>query len=79
MANYCGAVIAPMLRATQGLCKKHAVLGTPVHHIVTLKKPNNIDFVMVQLKNISDVCVYMDTQDSDVQYAAQFPNHYERD
>lgn len=77
--NYCGAVISPMLRAAQGLCKKHPVLGTPVHHIVTLKKPNNIHFVMVQLENIIDVCVYMDTQDSDVQYAAQFPNHYERD
>lgn len=34
---------------------------------------------MIQLENIIDVCVYMDTQDSDVQYAAQFPNHYERD
>ena len=28
---------------------------------------------------VIDVCVYMDTQDSDVQYAAQIPNHYERD
>ena len=34
---------------------------------------------MVQLENIIDVCVYMDTEDSSVQYAAQFPNHYERD
>lgn len=34
---------------------------------------------MVQLENIIDVCVYVDIQDSDVQYAAQFPNHYERD
>ena len=77
--NYYGAVISRMPRATQRLCKKHPVLGTPVHHIVTLKKPNNICFEIVQLENIIDVCVYMDTQDSDVQYAAQFPNHYERD
>lgn len=61
------------------VCKTHPVLGTPVHHIVTLKKPNNICFEIVQLENIIDVCVYMDTQNSDVQYAAQFPNHYERD
>ena len=54
--NYCGAVISPMLRDTQGLYKKHPVLGTPAHHIVTLKKPNNIHFVMVQLENIIDVC-----------------------
>lgn len=77
--RYCGAVISPMLRATQGLCERHPVLGMPVHHILTLKKPNNIHFVMVQLENIIDVCVFMETQDSNVQYAAQFPNHYERD
>ena len=76
--RYCGAVISPMLRATQGLCERHRVLGMPVHHILTLKKPNNIHFVMVQLENIIDVCVFMETQDSDVQYAAQFPNHFER-
>lgn len=48
------------------VCKTHPVLGTPVHHIVTLKKPNNIRFEIVQLEIIIDVCVYMDTQDSDV-------------
>ncbi|KAK2556257.1 hypothetical protein P5673_021878 [Acropora cervicornis] len=61
--RYCGAVISPMQRATQGLCEKHPVLGMPAHHIVTLKKPSNIHFVM---ENIIDVCVFMGTQDSDV-------------
>ena len=74
--RYCGAVLSPMQRATEGLCEKHPVLGTPAHHIVILKKPNNVHFVM---ENIIDVCVFMGTQDSDVQYAAQFPNHYERE
>ena len=60
--RYCGAVISPMPRATQGLCERHPVLGMPVHHIVTLKKPNNIHFVMVQLEKIISVCFYGNTR-----------------
>ena len=75
----CGAVLKPLSRASQGICKQHEVLGRPVSHIIALHHPHRHLFVIVPLENIIDVCVYMAFSDSEVHYAAHFPNHLEQD
>jgi len=75
----CGAVLKPMSRASQSICKQHEVLGRPVSHIIALHRPQGHLFVIVPLENIIDVCVYMAFLESEVHYAAHFPNHLERD
>ena len=74
-----GAVLKPLSRASQSICKQHEVLGRPVSHIIALHHPHRHLFVIVPLENIIDVCVYMAFSDSEVHYAAHFPNHLERD
>ena len=75
----CGAVLRPLSRANQCICKQHEVLGRPVSHIIALHHPHRNLFIIVPLENIIDVCVYMAFSDSGVHYAAHFPNHLERD
>lgn len=74
-----GAVVKPLSRSSQCLCKQHEVLGRPVSHIISLRHPHRHLFVIVPVENIIDVCVYMAFSDSEVHYAAHFPNHLERD
>ena len=60
----------------KGFQKKH------VHsciYIIALRHPHRHLFVIVPLENIIDVCVYMAFSDSEVHYAAHFPNHLEQD
>ena len=75
----CGAVVVPLLRADQDICKQHEVLGRPASHIITLRQPTRHFFVVVPLEDIIDVCVFMAFSDSELCYAAHFPNHFERD
>ena len=75
----CGAVVVPMSKANQDICRQHTVLGIPVSHIIALHQPNRNIFVIVPLEDIIDVCVYMAFSDSRVHYAAHFPNHLEKD
>lgn len=78
-AMTCGAVIVPMLKSDQHICAQHEVLGSPIHHIVALQQPNKNRFDVVLLEDIIDVCLYMKFSDSEVGYAAHFPNHFEKD
>ena len=48
-------------------------------NIVSLQHPNKNMFDVVLLKDIIDVCVYMKFPNSDIGYAAHFPNHFEKD
>lgn len=75
----CGAVVLPLSRANQDICKQHEVLGRPVSHIITLRHPSRHFFVVVPLEDIIDICVFMAFSDSEVSYGAHFPNHFERD
>ena len=75
----CGAVVVPLSRTNQDICKQHEVLGRPVSHIIALRHPNSHFFIVVPLEDIIDVCVYMAFSDSEVYYAAHFPNHLEKD
>ena len=74
----CGAVIAPMPKSSGVLCESHEVLGNAVNHIVPLHQPKN-RFDIVPLEDIIDVCLYIKFSDSEVGYAAHFPNHFEKD
>ena len=60
----CGAVLKPLSRASQSICKQHEVLGRPVSHIIALHHPHRHLFVIVPLESIIDVCVYMAFSDS---------------
>ena len=75
----CGAVIAPMAKSPQHVCECHELLGTTVQHIVPIQNPSKNRFDIVLLENIIDVCLYMKFSDSDIGYAAHFPNHFEKD
>ena len=75
----CGAVVYPLSRANQDICSRHEVLGKPVSHIVALHRPNRHCFIVVPLEDIIDICVFMAFSDSQVYYAAHFPNHLEKD
>ena len=81
----CGAVIAPMPKSSGVLCESHEVLGNAVNHIVPLHQPkkNRFDIIpledIVLLEDIIDVCLYIKFSDSEVGYAAHFPNHFEKD
>ena len=75
----CGAVIAPMSKSAQHVCECHEVLGNTVQHIVSLQNPSKNRFDIVLLEHIIDVCLYMKFSDSDIGYAAHFPNHFEKD
>lgn len=75
----CGAVIAPMAKSPQHVCECHELLGNTVQHIVPLQNPSKNRFDIVLLENIIDVCLYMKFSDSDIGYAAHFPNHFEKD
>ena len=55
------------------------MLGRPVSHIIALRHPHRYLFVIVPLENNIDICVYMAFSDSEVHYAAHFPNHLEQD
>ena len=78
-AVICGAVIAPMSKSGKRVCECHYMLGNPVQHIVSLQHPSKHKFDIVVLENIIDICLYMKFSDSEVGYAARFPNHLERD
>ena len=78
-AMACGAVIAPMSKSDQHVCEWHGVLGYPVLHIVSLHDPNKNRFDIVNLEDIIDICLYMKFSDSEIGYAAHFPNHFEKD
>ena len=81
----CGAVIAPMPKSSRVLCESHEVLGNAVNHIVPLHQPkkNRFDIIpledIVLLEDIIDVCLNIKFSDSEVGYAAHFPNHFEKD
>jgi len=72
-------VIAPMSKSAQHVCECHEVLGNTVQHIVSLQNPSKNRFDIVLLEHIIDVCLYMKFSDSDIGYAAHFPNHFEKD
>ena len=57
----------------------HRDLACPVNHIVPLCKPKENILDIVNIQEIIDVCVYMKFTDSDIGYAAHFPNHLEKD
>lgn len=42
-----GAVVKPLSRSSQCLCKQHEVLGRPVSHIISLRHPHRHLFVIV--------------------------------
>lgn len=75
----CGAVIAPMPKSSGVLCERHEVLGNVVNHIVPLHQPKKNRFDIIPLEDIIDVCLYIKFSDSEVGYAAHFPNHFEKD
>ena len=75
----CGAVIAPMSMFSGALCESHEVLGNVVNHIVPLHQPKKNRFDIIPLEDIIDVCLYINFSDSEVGYAAHFPNHLEKD
>ena len=75
----CGAVIAPMSMFSGALCESHEVLGNVVNHIVPLHQPKKNRFDIIPLEDIIDVCLYIKFSDSEVGYAAHFPNHLEKD
>lgn len=75
----CGAVIAQMPKSGKHLCECHELLGCPVNHIAPLYKPKENILDIVNIQEIIDVCVYMKFTDSDIGYAAHFPNHLEKD
>ena len=70
----CGAIIAPMSKSDQLICESHVV-----DHIVPLQQAKKNRFDIVPFEDIIDVCLYMKFSDSDVGYAAHFPNHFEKD
>ena len=78
-AVICGAVIAPMSKSVQHICECHEVLDNPIQHIVSLQHPSKNRFDTVLNENIIDVCLYMKFSDSEVGYAAHFPNNFEKD
>ena len=75
----------PMPKSSGVLCESHEVLGNAVNHIVPLHQPkkNRFDIIpledIVPLEDIIDVCLYIKFSDSEVGYAAHFPNHFEKD
>jgi len=77
----CGAVIASMSMSSEVLCKSHEVMGNVVNHIVPLHQPKKNRFDIIPLEDIIliDVCLYIKFSDSEVGYAAHFPNHLEKD
>jgi len=75
----CGAVIAPMSMFSGALCESHEVMGNIVNHIVPLHQPQKNRFDIIPLEDIIDVCLYTKFSDSEVGYAAHFPNHLEKD
>jgi len=75
----CGAVVTPLTVSSQHVCNISEVLGNPVTHIVCLHKPNRKRFTVVPLRDIIDICVYMEFSDCNLGYVALFPNHIERD
>lgn len=75
----CGAVISPMSMSSEVLCESHEVLGNVVNHIVPLHQPRKNRFDIILLEDIIDVCLYIKFSDSEVGYAAHFPNHLEKD
>ena len=75
----CGAIIAPMSKSNELICESHVVLGRPVDHIVSLHQAKRNRFDIVPFEDIIDVCLYMKFLDSEVGYAAHFPNHFEKD
>ena len=76
----CGAIIAPMPLTGHRICNSDELLGaSPVNHIVCLQQPAQNRFDVIPLEDIIDVCVYMKFSDTDVGYAAHFPNHIEKD
>ena len=76
----CGAVIAPMSMSSGVLCESHEVLGNVVNLNVPLHQPNKNRFDVIPLEeDIIDVSLYIKFSDSEVGYAAHFPNHLEKD
>lgn len=61
----CGAVVSKLAVSSQHV------------NIVCLQKPNRNRFTVVPLKNIIDICVYMEFSDCVLGYAALVPNHIE--
>ena len=68
-----------MSKSDQLICESHVVLGSTVDHIVPLHQAKKNRFDIVPFEDIIDVCLYMKFSDSDVGYAAHFPNHFEKD
>ena len=48
----CGAVVVPLSRTNQDICKQHEVLGRPVSHIIALHHPNRHFSIVVPLEDI---------------------------
>ena len=61
------------------LCESHVVMGCIVDHIVPLHQVKKNRFHIVSFGDIIDVCIYVKFSDSEVGYAAYFPNHFEKD
>lgn len=75
----CGAIIAPMSKSNELICESHVVLGSIVDHIVPLHQAKKNRFDIAPFEDIIYVCLYMKFSDSEVGYAAHFPNHFEKD
>ena len=65
-------------KSNELICESHVVLGSIVNHIVPLHQVKKNRFHIVSFEDITSVCMYMKFSDSEVGYAAHFPNHFER-
>ena len=66
-------------KSNELICESYVVLGSIVNHIVPLHKVKKNRFHIVSFEDITSVCMYMKFSDSEVGYAAHFPNHFEKD
>lgn len=77
------AAVLPFKNKVGFVCGTHKVLRIcPVTHIVSWHPPSNDQCVLIPINCIEDICICMDSKDTDrlqAIYIARFPNHVEKD
>lgn len=77
------AAVLPFKNKVGFVCGTHKALRIcPVTHIVSWHPPSNDQCVLIPINCIEDICICMDSKDTDrlqAIYIARFPNHVEKD